>query len=80
MHRCRVVRDKVRSSHFYNCYLGGLLDKRCLAECPQNSMPLIDYSLSVANKRGKSVHKKSDNKAVVLQTRQVNPIIMNLSS
>lgn len=63
----------------YLCYLDGVLDSRCLAECPSNSYSDINFGLSTANKRGRSIHSKSDNKAVIIQTRQASPIVMNIS-
>ena len=60
--------------------LDGILDSRCLSECPSNSFSDISFGLSAANKRGKSVHSKTDNKAVIIQTRHPRPIVMNISN
>ena len=46
--------------------IDGVLDSRCMAECPSNSYSEINFGGSTANKRGKSIFSKSDNKAVII--------------
>jgi hypothetical protein len=65
--RLHAVKDKVNNIFFFfNIFKDGILDSRCLSECPSNSFSDINFGVSPANKRTKSVFTKTDKKTVIL--------------